>query len=94
VLESKLLFVYNSLTLAAGILITGLVMRSGVFGRGTAYLGVVTGVVGTISVVGSFLVSAVSAGIIVTSVLTTVWVMFVGYRLYGLGRQIDVRGTS
>jgi hypothetical protein len=86
VLESKLLFVYNSLTLAVGILITGLVMRSGVFGRGTAYLGVVTGIVGIISVVGPYFVSALSVGIIVTSVLTTVWVMFVGYGLYGLGR--------
>jgi hypothetical protein len=94
VLESRLLFVYNSLTLAAGILITGLVMRSGVFGRGTAYLGVVTGIVGIISVVGPYFVSALSVGIIFTSVLTTVWVLVVGYRLYGLGRQMEVRGTS
>ena len=87
VLESRLLFVYNSLTLAVGILITGFVMLKGIFSRSTAYLGLVTGFLGIISVVGSFFVSALSLTIIVTSILTTVWVLFVGYRLYGLGRQ-------
>lgn len=36
VLESGLLFVYNTLVLAVGILITGFVMLKGVFGRPTA----------------------------------------------------------
>jgi hypothetical protein len=87
VLESRLLFVYNSLTLAVGILMTGFVMLTGSFSRSTAYLGVVTGMLGIISVVGPFFISALSLTIIVTSVLTTVWVLFVGYGLYGLGRQ-------
>ena len=87
VLESRLLFVYNSLTLAVGILMTGFVMLTGIFSRSTAYLGLVTGILGIISVVGPFFVSALSLTIIVTSILTTVWVLFVGYRLYGLGRQ-------
>ena len=87
VLESRLLFVYNSLTLAVGILLTGFVMLKGIFSRSTAYLGLVTGILGIISVVGPFFVSALSPTIIVTSVLTTVWVLFVGYRLYGFGRQ-------
>jgi hypothetical protein len=87
VLESRLLFVYNSFTLAVGILMTGFVMLKGIFNRSTAYLGLVTGILGIISVVGPFFVSALSQAIIAASILTTIWFLFVGYRLYGLGRQ-------
>lgn len=87
VLESRLLFVYNTLTLAVGILITGFVMLKGIFSKRTAYLGMVTGIFGIVSVVGPFFVSALSATIIVTSMLTTVWALFLGYSLYRLGRQ-------
>jgi hypothetical protein len=86
VLESGLLFVYNTLVLAAGILITGFVMLKGIFGKSTAYLGVLTGILGTVSVVGSFFTSALGVTIIVTSLLTTVWALFVGYELHRLGR--------
>jgi hypothetical protein len=87
-LESQLLFVYNSLTLAVGILLTGLVMRQGLFNKSTAYLGVITGVLGVVAVASSFFASSVSTvAIILTSVLTTVWVLLVGYRLYRLDRQ-------
>jgi hypothetical protein len=86
VLESGLLFVYNTLVLAVGILMIGLVMRNGVFSKGTAYLGVVTGILGIVSVVGSYFGNALSAAVIVTSMLTTIWVTFVGYRLCRLGR--------
>ncbi|MGB8212416.1 MAG: DUF4386 family protein [Anaerolineales bacterium] len=85
-LGSSLLFVYNSLTLAVGILITGLVMRKGVFSKATAYLGLVTGILGVIAVVGSLFVSFLSVVIVLASVLTTIWAFFVGYRLYGLGQ--------
>jgi len=88
VVGSSLLFVYNSLTLAIGILMTGLVMLKGIFSKGTAYLGLVTGILAVVSVASSFFVSSVSAiAIILASVLTTVWYLFVGYRLYRLGRQ-------
>ena len=87
-LESPLLFVYNSLTLAVGILLTGLVMRRGIFNKRTAYLGVITGVLGVVAVTSSFFASSVSTMVIIlTSVLTTAWVPLVGYRLYGLDRQ-------
>jgi hypothetical protein len=87
VLESGLLFVYNSLVLAAGILFAGVVMlQSGQHGsRGLAGLGLVTGVLGVVSVAGSFFGDALSSGIIVTSVLTTVWVGLVGLRLWAMG---------
>jgi hypothetical protein len=86
VLESNLLFVYNSLTLAVGILMTSLVMLKGVFGRGIAYWGLVTGSLGIVAVAGSLFVSTASVTIL-TSLLTTVWVLLVGYRLFRLGRQ-------
>lgn len=86
ILESGLLFVYNSLVLAAGILLTGFVMLKGIFSKGTAYLGLFTGLLGITSVVGSF-VGIFSSGIILTSLLTTIWVLFVGHRLIRLSGQ-------
>ncbi len=87
VLESSLLFVYNTLTPSVGILMIGLVMRKGIFSKTTAYLGIATGILGIVAVVGPFLVSALSTTIIFASILTTLWVMFAGYRLYRLGQQ-------
>jgi len=87
VLESSLLGVYIILVPAVGILLTGLVMLKGIFSKSTAYLGLVTGILGIVSVAGSPFVSFLSVAVIVTSVLTTVWVLFVGYRLYRLGQQ-------
>ncbi len=86
VLESSLLFVYNTLTLAIGILITGCVMLEGIFSKSTGYLGIVTGLLGIVSVVGSFFISSLSVTIIIASILTTVWVLLVGFRLYKLGQ--------
>lgn len=81
-LESKLLFVYNSLTLAVGILLTGLVMQQGNFSRNAAYVGLVTGGLGIVAVASSFFASAVSSvTIILASLLTTGWALLVGYRL-------------
>jgi Domain of unknown function (DUF4386) len=88
VLGSTLAGVYNILTLTLGILIAGFVMlRRGSFDKGTAYLGLLTGILGIVSVVGPVLVGALGATIIVASVLTTVWVLLVGYRLYRIGGQ-------
>jgi hypothetical protein len=88
VLESNLLFVYNSLTLAIGILMTGLVMLKGIFSKSTAYLAVATGIFGIVAVASSFFASSVSSvSIVLASILTTVWALFAGYRLYRLGRQ-------
>jgi hypothetical protein len=86
-LESNLLFVYNTLTLSVGILMIGFVMLQGIFSKTTACLGVVTGILGIVAVAGPFFVSALSATIIIASVLTTVWILFVGYRLYRLGQH-------
>jgi len=37
--------------------------------------------------VGPLFLTSLGAAVILTSVLTTVWVLFVGYRLYRLGQQ-------
>ena len=78
--------VYAILVPALGTLLIGLVMRKGIFNKVTAYLGVVTGVLGIVSVVGPLFVSALDATIILTSLLTTIWFLLVGLRLYKLGR--------
>jgi Domain of unknown function (DUF4386) len=87
VLASSLEAVYSIMVLSFGILMIGLVMLKGIFSKSTAYLGLVTGILGIVSVAGPFFVSTLSVTIIITSVLTTVWVLFVGYRLYRLGQQ-------
>jgi hypothetical protein len=79
--------VYNIVTLSLGILIAGLVMLRSPFGKGSVYLGLLTGILGIVSVAGPFLVGALGVTIIVASVLTTVWVLLVGYRLYRMGGQ-------
>ena len=84
VLSSKLFAVYAILVPAIGILIIGFVMIKGTFGKVTGYLGVVTGILGIISVVGSFLIATLGMTTIITSVLTTLWVLFVGYKLLRL----------
>jgi hypothetical protein len=86
VLASSLEAVYSIMVLSFGILMIGLVMLKGIFSKSTAYLGLVTGILGIVSVAGPFFVSTLSVTIIITSVLTTVWVLFVGYRLYRLGK--------
>jgi hypothetical protein len=86
IVDSNILFVYNSFTLAVGILVTSLVMLKGVFNKGTAYLGLITGILGIVAVAGSFF-GLLKALIILVSILTMVWVLFVGYRLYRFGRQ-------
>lgn len=86
VVDSNLLFVYNSLTLAIGILLTSLVMMMGVFDKKTAYLGLVTGALGIIAVAGSFF-GFLQALIILVSILTIVWVLLVGFKLYKLGGE-------
>jgi hypothetical protein len=88
VVDSNLIFVYNSFTLSMGILLASLVMLKGIFSKSTAYLGLVTGILGIIAVASSFFASPVSGvAIIMASVLTTAWSLLSGYRLYRLSQQ-------
>jgi hypothetical protein len=87
VLDSSLEAIYSILILSIAILLTSLVMRRGVFGRGTAYIGVVTGVGGIVAVVGLYFASVLSVMIVVVSALTTLWIVLVGVRLIRLSRH-------
>ncbi len=86
IIESNLIFVYNTLTLSIGILIIGFVMRRGIFNKSAAYLGIVTGILGIVAVAGSYFGSTVIVTIL-ASTLTMVWVMVVGYKLIRLSQQ-------
>jgi len=82
VLTSTLWGVYSIVTLSIGILLLGAVLlRGGPFGRVTGWLGVVTGALGVLAVAGPIVSSAFSSVIIVTSLLTMVWVLLVGVGL-------------
>jgi hypothetical protein len=54
VLDSTLFAVYAILIPALGILAIGVVMLKGTFGRSAAYVAILTGVLGTVSVAGPF----------------------------------------
>jgi hypothetical protein len=87
VLESDLLDVYNTVTLSIGILVAGFVMRKGSFSKITSYLGLATGTLGIVGVVGPVFISALSGTILIASLLTMIWALFVGYDLYRLNQQ-------
>jgi hypothetical protein len=87
VLESRLLFFYDGLLLSVWILMTGVVMLNGTFGKSVADLGVATGILGVVSVVGPVFVNALRLTIFLFSALTIVWLFLVAYRLYRFGRN-------
>lgn len=94
VLHSKLLFVYNSLTLAAGILLTGIGMLRSTFGKASAYAGIAAGSAGVLAVVSSFLTNSLSGAIILASCLTTLWVFIVGYQFCRRGVTIHTGNSK
>jgi hypothetical protein len=87
VLGSSLLGVYIILVPGLGVLLMSLVMLRGVFSKGTAYLGLITGLLGVVSVVGPVFASALGITVVIASVMTTVWVFAAGFRLYRLGQS-------
>jgi hypothetical protein len=77
-LTSRLLVVYAIMILSSAFLMIGIVMLKGIFSRTTAYLGVVTGILGIVAI-GGF-----GVAIILNAVCATIWILLVGYRLCGL----------
>ncbi|HAE84434.1 MAG TPA: hypothetical protein DCK85_13680 [Ktedonobacter sp.] len=65
-----------------GILIISLVMLKGVFHKGVAYLGIVTGALGIVS---EALRPILGFGYVVFFVLEVIWLIAVGWKLYRLG---------
>jgi hypothetical protein len=67
-----------------GILILSLVMLKGVFPRGVAYLGIVTGALGIVS---EALRPMIGPGYFVYGLLLPAWFLVVGWKLYRLARE-------
>jgi hypothetical protein len=78
VLMSPLEVVYAIVTLSFGILVAGMVMLRGVFDKATAWLALATGIFGIAALTGW------GVAIYGNALLATVWLFFVGYRLYRL----------
>jgi Domain of unknown function (DUF4386) len=83
-----------------GILIISLVMLKGVFPKGVAYLGIVTGALGIVS---EALRPILGPGYIVYGLLLPIWFLAVGWKLYRLGssssharmaKKLDARAAS
>jgi hypothetical protein len=66
-------------------LLISIAMRTGVFGKGAAYLGIVTGGLGIVGLVGGILVPALSMLTLLAAIGWAVWFFVVGFRLYRLG---------
>jgi len=81
VTTSTLEGVYSIVVPSIGILLFGIVMLRSSFGRTAGYVGILTAVLGIASVVVPPIVPALGPTIILASILTTVWVLLVGYRL-------------
>ncbi len=87
VLESSLEAIYSILILSVGILVISVVMHRANFSRGTAYVGIATGALGIVAALGPFFIGALSVTIVIASVLTTLWILLVGVRLFRLRRR-------
>ncbi len=82
-----LLAQYNTVSAAGilmniGILIISLVMLKGVFHKGIAYVGIITGALGIMS---EALRPVLGAGYAVYGILSLIWLIAVGWKLYRLG---------
>ncbi len=80
-LNSPVEVVYAIVVLSLGIFMTSLVMLKGTPWKATAWLGLVTGVLGILSP------TRLSAVIISNALGATFWLLLVGYRLHRLGRR-------
>jgi hypothetical protein len=95
VLVSPIEAVISILTFPIGVLIAGTVMLKGIFGRGIGYLGIATGILGVLSAAGSVPGGVLGMTVVITSILTTIWVLLAGRRLFGLcAAEPDARGMT
>jgi hypothetical protein len=80
VLASRLEIVYAILVLSLAILMIGLAMLNAAFGKSAAYLGVLTGLLGIVSLAGTGIT-------ILNAVFATLWILLSGYKLVSLSRR-------
>jgi hypothetical protein len=76
VMASPLARVYAIGTLSTGFLLMGVVMFRGIFGKVTATLGIVTGMLGILAVAG------LGPAVILNAVCATIWLALTGRRLW------------
>ena len=77
----------SGILFSIGILIISLVMLRGVFHKGIAYLGVITG---TIAIFSETFRPVIGIGYIVFFILEVIWLIAVGWKLYRLGKKAEV----
>lgn len=80
VLNSRLEVVYAIVILSFGILLTAVVMLKSRFSKTAAYLGLITGILGVLSLTGF------TPAIIGNALFTTIWLIFVAVGLFRLAR--------
>ena len=80
VLDSPLAAVWAIGTLSFALFVIGAVMLRGVFNKATAYLGILTGLLGLAAVAG------VDIAVILNATAALVWILLVGYGLSRLAR--------
>ena len=78
--------VYSFAVFSIALLIISLVMLKGVFGKATAYLGIVASIAGFVYGISLF-APALAITAVITVILWAVWSWLVGYRLYRLGKH-------
>jgi len=78
--------VFSLVTSSIGALIASLVMLRGVFNRATAYLGIAASIVGLVYGISVF-GPALTILFIIAILLSGIWYLLVGYRLYRLGKR-------
>ena len=77
----------SGILFSIGILIISIVMLKGVFHKGIAYLGVITGVIAILS---ETFRPFISFGYIVFFILEVIWLIAVGWKLFRLGEKVEV----
>lgn len=77
----------SGILFSIGILIISIVMLKGVFHKGIAYLGILTG---AIAILSEAFRPFISFGYIVFFILEVIWFIAVGWKLFRLGEKVDV----
>jgi len=78
--------VYSFVIPSIGTLIISLVMLKGIFSKVTAYLGIVASIAGFVYGISLF-VPALAMSVVIALVLSGIWGLLAGSRLYRLGKQ-------
>jgi hypothetical protein len=89
IINSPLLGIYAIFIPALGLLLASLVMRKGSFNKVLAYLGVIAGISGIMAGIGPLFISELETAQKINAFLATIWLFYVGFKLYKLARQTN-----